>query len=50
VRDIQVVVDPYANTQTRQTAYHAWARTDSNIQDSAAVSVSDYAGVSANAV
>lgn len=50
VRDIQVVVDPYANTQTRQTAYHAWARTDSNIQDSAAVSVSDYAGVTANAV
>jgi len=50
VRDIQVVVDPYANTQTRQTAYHAWARTDSNIQDSAAVSVSDYVGVTANAV
>jgi HK97 family phage major capsid protein len=50
VRGIQVVVDPYNNTATRQTAYHAWMRTDANVQDSAAVSVSDYASVTADAV
>ena len=50
VRDIQIVVDPYNNTATRQTAYHAWLRTDSKIQDSAAVSVSDYSSVLADAV
>jgi HK97 family phage major capsid protein len=48
VRAVQVVVDPYNNTATRQTAYHAWMRTDSAIQDSAAVSVSTYASVSAD--
>ena len=50
VRNIEVVVDPYNNTATRQTAYHAWMRTDSAIQDSAAVSVSDYSSVIADAV
>jgi HK97 family phage major capsid protein len=50
VRGVQVVVDPYNNTATRQTAYHAWIRTDAAIQDSAAVSVSDYSSVTADAV
>jgi len=49
VRGIEVVVDPYNNTATRQNAYHAWTRTDANIQDSAAVSVSDYSSVTADA-
>jgi HK97 family phage major capsid protein len=48
VRAVQVVVDPYNNTATRQNAYHAWMRTDSAVQDSAAYSVSDYTGVSAD--
>jgi HK97 family phage major capsid protein len=50
VRNIEIVVDPYNNTATRQTAYHAWMRTDSKIQDTAAVSVSDYTSVLADAV
>jgi HK97 family phage major capsid protein len=50
VRGVQVDVDPYSNIKSRQVAYHAWARADANVQDSAAYSVSDYAGVSANAV
>lgn len=49
VRDIQVVVDPYNNTATRQTAYHAWMRTDAAVQDSAAYSVSDWTSVTADA-
>lgn len=49
VRDIQVVVDPYNNTATRQTAYHAWMRTDANVQDAAAYSVSDWTSVTADA-
>lgn len=48
VRGVQVDVDPYTNIKSRQVAYHAWARADANIQDSAAVSVSDYTGVSAD--
>jgi HK97 family phage major capsid protein len=50
VRGVQVVVDPYNHTATRETAYHAWARTDATVQDSAAYSVSDYSGVAADAV
>jgi HK97 family phage major capsid protein len=50
VRNIEVVVDPYNSTATRQTAYHAWMRTDSAVQDSAAYSVSDYTNVAADAV
>ena len=48
VRGVQVDVDPYTNIKSRQIAYHAWARADANVQDSAAYSVSDYAGVSAD--
>lgn len=45
VRSIEVVVDPYNNTATRQTAYHAWMRTDSAVQDGAAYSVADYTSI-----
>ena len=48
VRGVQVDVDPYTNIKSRQVAYHAWARADANIQDSAAYSVSDYSGVTAD--
>jgi HK97 family phage major capsid protein/HK97 family phage prohead protease len=49
VRSVQIDVDPYSNIKSRQIAYHGWARADANIQDSAAYSVSDYSGVSADA-
>jgi HK97 family phage major capsid protein len=49
VRGVQLDVDPYTNIKTRQVAFHAWARADATIQDSAAVSVSDYSTVSADA-
>jgi HK97 family phage major capsid protein len=49
VKGVRVVVDPYNHTATRQTAYHAWARTDAKVQDSAAYSVSDYGSVTADA-
>lgn len=48
VRSIQVDVDPYTLIKSRQIAFHAWARTDSAVQDSAAYSVSSYSGVSAD--
>lgn len=48
VRGVQIDVDPYTNIKSREIAYHAWARADSNIQDTYAVSVSDYSGVSAD--
>lgn len=48
VKGITVDVDPYSNIKTRQIAFHAWARTDSAVQDSAAYSVSSYSGVSAD--
>ena len=48
VRGVQVDVDPYTNIKSRQLAFHAWARADSDVQDSAAYSVSDYSGVSAD--
>jgi HK97 family phage major capsid protein len=47
VRGVQVMVDPYTLSGVRQVAYHAWARMDANLQDQYAVSISDYAGVSA---
>ena len=49
VRDVQVDVDPYTNIKSRQIAYHAWARADSDVQDANAYSVSDYSTVSADA-
>jgi len=49
VRSVQVDVDPYTNIKSRQIAYHAWARADSDVQDAYAYSVSDYSGVSADA-
>ena len=49
VRGITIDVDPYTNIKSRQLAFHAWARTDSDIQDSAAVSISDYTSVTADA-
>ncbi len=48
VRGITVDVDPYSNIKSRQIAFHAWARTDSAVQDSAAYSVSDYTSVNAD--
>lgn len=48
VRGVTIDVDPYTNIKSRQIAYHAWARADSDVQDSAAYSVSDYSGVSAD--
>lgn len=48
VRGVQVLVDPYSASGTRQVAYHAWARMDATIQDSNAYSVSSYSGVSAD--
>jgi HK97 family phage major capsid protein len=49
VRDVQIDVDPYTNIKTRQIAYHAWARADSDVQDANAYSVSEYSTVSADA-
>lgn len=48
VRGIQLLVDPYTAQSTRQVAYHAWARADANVNDSYAVSVSTWSGVSAD--
>lgn len=48
VRGVTVDVDPYTLISKRQVAFHAWARADGQIQDSFAVSVSDYSGVSAD--
>ena len=48
VRGVQVLVDPYTAQNTRQVAYHAWARMDANIRDSFAYSVSEWSGVSAD--
>lgn len=48
VRGVTIDVDPYTAIKSRQIAFHAWARTDSTVQDSAAYSVSDYSGVSAD--
>jgi HK97 family phage major capsid protein len=47
VKGVMVDVDPYTAIKSRQVAFHAWARTDSAVQDSAAFSVSSYSGVSA---
>lgn len=49
VRSIDIRIDPITNMTTRQNAYMAWLRTDSKVQDSAAYSVSDYSGVTADA-
>lgn len=49
VKGITVDVDPYSYISTRHVGFHAWARTDSNIQNTAAYSVSEYSGVSADA-
>jgi HK97 family phage major capsid protein len=48
VKGVQVMVDPYTASGTRQTTYHAWARMDANIQDAFAYSVSDYTNVNAD--
>lgn len=48
IKDIRLDVDPYTLISKRQIAFHAWARTDSAVQDSAAYSVSSYSGVSAD--
>lgn len=48
VRGITLDVDPYTLISKRQIAFHAWARADGQIQDSFAVSVSSYSGVSAD--
>jgi HK97 family phage major capsid protein/HK97 family phage prohead protease len=48
VRGVQLLVDPYTVSGTRQIAYHAWARMDANIQDPAAYSVSEWSTVSAD--
>lgn len=48
VKGVQVDVDPYTYISTRQIGFHAWARADSNIQDAAAYSVSDYTSVNAD--
>jgi HK97 family phage major capsid protein/HK97 family phage prohead protease len=50
VRSVEVLVDPYTANAARQITYHAWARADANVQDSHAYSVSDYNGVTADAV
>lgn len=50
VRGLQIDVDPYTNIKSRQLAFHAWARADANVQDSAAYSVSDYSSVLADAI
>jgi HK97 family phage major capsid protein len=49
VRGITVDVDPYSYISTRQVGFHAWARTDSAIQNTASASVSEYSTVSADA-
>lgn len=49
VKGIEVLVDPYTYTGTRQIGYHAWARMDAAVQDSYAYSVSDFASVTADA-
>jgi HK97 family phage major capsid protein len=49
VRGVQIDVDPYTAIKSRQVAYHAWARADSNVQDANAYSVSDYTSVTADA-
>jgi HK97 family phage major capsid protein/HK97 family phage prohead protease len=49
VKGVQIDVDPYTAMKSRQVAYHAWARADSNIQDANAYSVSEYSGVTADA-
>lgn len=49
VRGVTVDVDPYTLISKRQVAFHAWERIDGQIQDTYAVSVSSYSGVSADA-
>jgi HK97 family phage major capsid protein/HK97 family phage prohead protease len=49
VKSVEVLVDPYTYSSTRQIGYHAWARMDANIQDAFAYSVSQFSGVSADA-
>lgn len=48
VRQVEVLVDPYTYSSTRQIGYHAWARMDANIQDAYAFSVSEWSTVSAD--
>lgn len=48
VRSVEVLVNPYSSSSTRQIEYHAWARMDANIQDAYAYSVADFASVTAD--